>query len=391
MQLTAKRLFDGRSDTILSDPLITVEDGRIVELTRSVSRLQRGDVIDLGDVTLLPGLIDAHQHLALDASPDPVAHLEVTDDATLLLQMRAAAIRALAGGVTTIRDLGDRNYVSLTLRDWFDSGAEVGPTILTSGPPITVTGGHCWFLGSEADGEHGVVEAVGAHADRGVDLIKIMATGGNMTPTLGAHESQYSAAELTAATDAAHSYGLTVAAHAHGAGGIANALAAGVDSIEHCTFFTEDGVDADPDLIARLGDQRTAVSVTGGAVPGAVSAYPAMAKRLEAITAIHAELREAGARIVCGTDAGVGPNKPHDVLRYAISEYLPTLGMNNAEALRANTSVAADICGLGSTKGVIAVGMDADIIAASGNPLDDITCLQQIIAVFVAGRRVTMT
>jgi imidazolonepropionase-like amidohydrolase len=95
--------------------------------------------------------------------------------------MRLAAFRALAGGVTTIRDLGDRNYVSLTLRDWFRSTAEVGPTILTSGPPITVTGGHCWFLGGEADGEEGVREAVRAHAARGVDLIKIMATGGNMT------------------------------------------------------------------------------------------------------------------------------------------------------------------------------------------------------------------
>jgi imidazolonepropionase-like amidohydrolase len=116
-----------------------------------------------------------------------------------------------------------------------------------------------------------------------------------------------------------------------------------------------------------------------------------MTKRLEAIRFNHAKLHDAGARIVCGTDAGVGPNKPHDVLRYAISEYLPSIGVSNADALRANTSVAAEICGLGGRKGAIAVGMDADIIAVTGNPIDDISCLQNIVAVFVAGWRVPMS
>ena len=117
-----------------------------------------------------------------DASADPVTHLADVDDATLLLRTRAAALRALAGGVTTIRDLGDRNYVSLTLRDWFRSGAEVGPEVLTAGPPLTTPGGYCWFLGGEADGEEGIRQAVREHAARGVDQIKITASGGNMTP-----------------------------------------------------------------------------------------------------------------------------------------------------------------------------------------------------------------
>lgn len=115
---------------------------------------------------------------------------------------RQAAMRALAAGITTIRDLGDRNYLSLTLRDWFRE--ETGPRIIASGPPITVTGGHCWFLGGEADGEDGVRAAVRDRVARGVDVIKIMATGGNMTPTLGPHQSQYTRAELAAAVDEAH-------------------------------------------------------------------------------------------------------------------------------------------------------------------------------------------
>ena len=117
-------------------------------------------LFDLGDVTVLPGLIDVHQHLAFDASTNPVAQLEADDDATLLLRMRLAAQRALAVGITTIRDLGDRNYLSLTLRDWFLAGNEAGPRIVASGPPITTTNGHCWFLGGEADGPDGVRQAV---------------------------------------------------------------------------------------------------------------------------------------------------------------------------------------------------------------------------------------
>ena len=387
MLIAAARLFDGHADSIVEDPLIEVAAGRIVNVTRRDDCTGNSDVIDLGDVTVLPGLIDVHQHLAFDASNDPVSHLADVDDATLLLRMRLAALRALAGGVTTIRDLGDRNYVSLTLRDWFRSTAEVGPTILTSGPPITVTGGHCWFLGGEADGEEGVREAVRAHAARGVDLIKIMATGGNMTPSLGPHESQFTATELATAAQTAHAHGLKIAAHAHGGQGIADAMAAGVDSIEHCTFFTADGVDADPDVIAELGRRHTVVSVTFGSIPGSTTPYPAIAKRLAAIQANHAALHRAGARIVCGTDAGVGPNKPHDVLRYGVSA-LPAIGLSNAQALRANTSVAADICGVGDRKGSISAGKDADIIAVPGNPLDDISCIQEVRAVFVAGNRV---
>ena len=109
---------------------------------------------------------------------------------------------------------------------------------------------------------------------------------------------------------------------------------------------------------------------------------------MAAIGPNHAALFRAGARIVCGTDAGVGPNKPHDVLRFAVSGFLPAIGMSNAQALRANTSVAADVCGLGDRKGTIEVGKDADIIAVSGNPLDDITCLQGILAVIVAGNQI---
>jgi imidazolonepropionase-like amidohydrolase len=387
MFLTARRLFDGRTPEVFSNWAVEIDDGRILDVGPRRASLPESDVVDLGDVTLLPGLIDIHQHLAFDASDEPVTHVEADDDAMLLLRMRQAAQRALAAGITTIRDLGDRSYLSLTLRDRFRNGQEIGPRIVASGPPLTVTGGHCWFLGGEADGVDGIRQAVRERVARGVDVIKIMATGGNMTPTLGPHESQYTRTELTAAVDEAHAHGLKLAAHAHGPQGIADAMAAGADSIEHCTFFTADGVDADPDLLDRLARSGAAVSMTAAVLPSVEAPYPAMRQRLAAILANHATLFRAGARTVCSSDGGVGPNKPHDVLPYGVSRFLPAIGMTNAEALIATTAVAAEVCGIADTTGTIEAGKDADIVAVAGNPLEDITAIHDVIAVYVRGRQ----
>jgi len=387
MFLTARRLFDGRTPEVFSNWVVEIDDGRILDVGPLQASLPESDVVDLGDVTLLPGLIDIHQHLAFDGSNEPVTHLDADDDAMLLLRMRQAAQRALAAGITTIRDLGDRSYLSLTLRDRFRNGQEIGPRIVASGPPLTVTGGHCWFLGGEADGVDGIRQAVRDRVARGVDVIKIMATGGNMTPTLGPHESQYTRTELTAAVDEAHAHGLKLAAHAHGPPGIADAMAAGADSIEHCTFFTADGVDADPNILDQLAHSGAAISMTGAVLPSVEAPYPAMRQRLAAILANHATLFGAGARIVCSSDGGVGPNKPHDVLPYGVSSFLPAIGMTNPQALTATTAVAAEVCGIADTTGTLEAGKDADILAVAGNPLQDITAIHNVIAVYARGKR----
>ena len=388
MWLTGRRLFTGLTGGVVEDWAVEIAGGRIVGVCPCAEASSPADIVDFGDVTLLPGLIDVHQHLAFDASADPVGQLDLDDDATLLLRMRLAAQRALAAGITTIRDLGDRGYVSLALRDWFRAGQENGPRILASGPPITITGGHCWFLGGEADGVDGVRRAVRERIARGVDVIKVMASGGNMTPTRGPHESQYGTAELAAALELAHAHGKKLAVHAHGAQAVADALQVGVDSIEHCTFFTADGVRADPEVLARLARSGTAISMTGANLPGVGSVYPAMRQRLEAILANHATLRASGARVVCSSDAGVGPNKPHDVLPYGVSTFLPRIGMSNAEALIATTATAADVCGIADITGTLEPGKDADILVVAGNPLDDLAALHQVVAVFARGCRV---
>ena len=209
-----------------------------------------------------------------------------------------------------------------------------------------------------------------------------------MTPTFGPHESQYSRAELAAAVDEAHVHGLRIAAHAHGPQGIADALATGVDSIEHCTFFTAEGVDADPDILEQLARSGVAISMTAALLPGSEAPFPAMRQRLDAILANCATLIRAGARVVCSSDAGVGPNKPHDVLPHGVVA-LTRLGMTNAQALTATTAVAAEICGIAGTTGTIEQGKDADFVAVRGNPLEDITAIHDVSAVFIRGIQVS--
>jgi imidazolonepropionase-like amidohydrolase len=388
MLLTARRLFTGRGTEVLDDHLLDISGGRIVDIRPRSSVASRTEVLDLGDSTLLPGLIDVHQHLAFDASTNPVAQLEADDDATLLLRMRLAAQRALAVGITTIRDLGDRGYLSLTLRDWFLAGNEVGPRIVASGPPITTVNGHCYFLGGEIDGVDAMRQAVRERVARGVDVIKVMASGGNMTPTVGPHESQLGAVELLVALEEAHAAGLPLAVHAHGTQAVIDALAVGADSIEHCTFFSADGVDTDPDVLQRVAASGCVISMTAAIVPSSTGIYPAMQQRLAAIFDNHATLYRSGARIVCSSDAGVGPNKPHTALPHGVATFLPSLGMTNAEAITNVTAFAAEVCRIDDRTGTLEVGKDADILAVAGNPFEDITAIHNVVAVLARGKLV---
>jgi imidazolonepropionase-like amidohydrolase len=308
------------------------------------------------------------------------------DDAALVLRMRLAARRALAAGVTTVRDLGDRGYLGVALRDWFRAGAEAGPEILAAGPPITVSGGHCHFMGGVADGELEVRRGVRARVERGVDVLKVMATGGEMTPGTDPLAAQYTVAELTAAAEEAHRLGRTITAHAHGVAGIAAAVEAGVDGLEHCLFRTPGGVHAEQALIDRIAERQIAVCPTLGTLPGA-AVPPRIALVLEAFWPVLERMRRAGVRLVAGTDAGIGPGKPHDVLPDGIRA-LAEAGLGNAEALKAATSVAAEACGVGDRKGTLAAGKDADILAVAGNPLADLRALRDVRAVFRAGVRV---
>jgi len=382
--LRAARLFDGISSALIPDPVVVLEGSRICSVSSGTKAPDGAAVVDLAGATLLPGLIDTHVHLAFDASTDPVGRLAGRRDGAVIQAMTQAGRAALRGGVTTVRDLGDRGYLSLGLR-----GRAGLPTIVAAGPPITTPGGHCHYLGGAvAPTIADVRAAVREHAARGVDVIKIMASGGNLTPGSRQELAQFPAEVLRAAVEEAHRLGLPVTAHAHGTGAIADAVAAGADGLEHVSFWTENGVDAPGQLIRLIAERRIIVGATVGMVPvPGMTPPPELARRLPGITANTRRLHQAGAVIVAGTDAGIAPVKPHDVVRHAPA-MLRQLGFGQAQALRAITSVAVGVCGLAHRKGRVAAGFDADILAVDGDPIADPDALHRVRAVYARGAAV---
>ncbi len=358
---------------------------------RRVAAVERGriaasdgvSVVDLPGVTLLPGLIDIHMHLIFDASIDAVGALAARTDDQALDSMVVAAGRALRAGITTIRDLGDRSYLATAVTA--HAGEVAMPTIVAAGPPITSLGGHLHFLGANASGIVGLRASVAEHSERGVDVIKVIASGGHTTEGWDRSRRQFSFEELRAVVDEAHRRGLPVVAHAHSRESIADAVASGVDGIEHCTFLTARGPHPDQTLLDAIARQRIVVGATTGALPR--FAPPLRAATLPLVLDGFRRLHAAGATVAVGTDAGLGPAKTHDVLPYGMAT-LANIGMTYAEVLRANTSVAAQAIGLGAFKGRIGAGFDADLLAVRGNPLEDLGHLRDVVGVFKAGRAV---
>ena len=247
--------------------------------------------------------------------------------------------------------------------------------------------GHCHFLGGAAAGVDGLRAAVREHADRGVDVIKVMASGGKMTPGTRTEEPQFALDELRAVVDESHRHGLPVTAHAHGTRPVVDALAAGVDGLEHASFMTSTGVDpVPPDVLATLRAGRTVVGMTTGIEPGPVGPPPDIVALIPALLANARTLVAAGVPIVLGTDAGIAPPKPPDVLRWAVGD-LVGVGASPLDALRACTVRAAQVCRLDGRKGRVAPGYDADLLAVDGDPTADPAALHRIRAVWVRGTR----
>ncbi len=387
-RLTAIRagwLFDGGELT--ADPMVVLDGGVVRSVQPGSSHPPEGaDVVDHPEAFLLPGLVDTHVHLAFDSSLDPVGALAARDPAATVDAMVAAGRTALRGGVTTVRDLGDRDFLSLDLR-----GRPDLPTLVAAGPPLTCANGHCHYLGGCVEpGEAGLRAAVRAHAERGVDVIKIMASGGMLTPGSRQEHPQFTSAELAAAVDEAHRLGLPITAHAHATGAVADAVAAGVDGMEHVSFWTAEGVDSPEDLMQEIAARGIVVGATLGMLPPppGMQPPPEVLRRLPLFQANTRRLVALGACVVAGTDAGIAPIKPPDALRYALPE-LMAAGMTPSDALRTMTAVAATVIGLGAVKGRIAPGYDADLLLVDGDPLADPAALHRIRAVYRAGTLVT--
>jgi imidazolonepropionase-like amidohydrolase len=369
--LRAGQVFDG--ERFLGTTDIAIDDGTVVDVGPPGAYASDVTVEELGDVTVLPGLVDAHQHLTWDCSTDPLGWHRESDDEALLERGRANARQALAAGVTTVRELGGRGLVTVALRDELARDPSSGPMLLVAGPALTTPGGHCWFLGGECADEAALRAAVARLAAAGVDVVKVMATGGTVTPGSAPHESQFGVAELRAVVESAHAAGLPVAAHAHGTRGVADAATAGVDTIEHVSFMTADGVAQDAALVGRLAQSGIPLSITGGTTPGPV--HPAIAARLPALQEHFKGLVASGANCFFSTDAGIGPPKPHDVMVHGVMQLVSVMGLPAAQALAMGTSRPADALGLADRVGRLAPGMPADLVVVAGRLDEDIEAI----------------
>jgi imidazolonepropionase-like amidohydrolase len=380
--LRAGRLFDGQA---FSDATtLIVRDHLVLELAHDPGDLP---LTDLGpEVTLLPGLVDAHVHLTFDASFDLLAGFDVDDEA-LLQRARDSAAATVAAGVTTVRDLGDRGFVTTALAREVANGTTAGPAVLTAGPPLTSPGGHCWFLGGEVADRAAMLAAVQTRAETGCTDVKVMVSGGNITPgSPPPWEPQFEVDDLKAVVTEAHRLGLRAAGHVHGVSSVAAALEAGFDTLEHVSFMTPDGVDPEPHLLRQIVDTGTVVSATVGALPGA-QPPPHVAARLTQVLDLMLQLHRDGARIVGGSDAGVGPGKPHGVLPHALRQVVEA-GVTAEDALAMLTSRSADALGLSGVKGSLVEGADADLLAVRGDPRADPDALLDVVGVWSRGDRV---
>ncbi|MDQ3808721.1 MAG: amidohydrolase family protein [Chloroflexota bacterium] len=388
----ASRLFDG--ETARAEPRLLLEDGRI----RAVGGAAPEGVerLSFPNATILPGLIDAHVHLCFDASAAPVEALAERDDGAALAQMASAAESALLAGVTTARDLGARGDLIFRLRERITSGAVRGPHVLAAGRPLTTPRGHCWFLGAEAADEAALLGLVRQEIERGADVIKIMATGGAMTPSSDPWQPQFAAETLRRAVDLAHSLGRPVAAHALSRSGIQQAIAAGVDTLEHGVFLGADGArvhQADLELMSAsktilVPTLATVVARTRipGASGGRLASDLSASEFWERRRADVGRLAAAGTRMIAGSDCGV-PCVPHHGVLDEI-EGLALAGLPASAALAAATAAAADALGLTSAGGRLAPGLRADLLIVDGDPLFDLTALRRPLAVFKSGQRV---
>lgn len=387
--ISAGQVLTGPSGQRVPGGAVLVRDGTIVAVAgrAEVEAQASPDATSWSftDATVLPGLVNCHVHLAFDAGADPVAAVQSADDETLLQAMAGRARQLLDAGVTTARDLGDRGGLAMRLRDAIADGMLPGPRILAAGTPLTVPGGHCWYLGGEAEGEQAIREVVQRNVDSGADLIKVMVSGGQTTAGGAAMwESQFSTDDVRVAVDEAHRAGRRVAAHAHGTESIAAAVEAGVDTVEHCTFLAEGGVFRPrEELAARMARAGTFVCPTTSRDWQRLAEFIGP-ERAEQLQGRLRWLDDRGVRLVFGTDAGL-PGSVFDDVAGSLGLYRH-LGFPAGRVIEMATVDAAAALGLASRVGRLSAGFSADLVVVGGDPLTDLDALRDVRLVVARGR-----
>lgn len=386
--ISAWQVLRGPVSDRLDDAAVLVLDGRVAAVGPHAELAAQAPAgaehLDFPSATVLPGLVNGHVHLALEPGRDPFRAVREDGDAALEKAMGHAAAALLDGGVTTARDLGDRGYLALRVRDAIAAGTVAGPRILAAGPPLTPPGGHCHVLGGAVEGPDEIRERIAEHAAAGVDLIKVMASGGQTTAGGAAMwESQFDLADLRVVVAEADRHGLRVAAHAHGARSIADAVTAGVATVEHCTWMSGPGTSHErADVIAEMAARGIAVCQGSTADWRKLGAMIGDEQRAFDLMSRVRTLAAAGVAVVPGTDAGLSA---FDELPRTLGR-LRDFGFAAAEILDMATCGAAAALGLAEITGRIEPGLAADLVVVDGDPLADLDRLTDIRLVVAAGR-----
>ncbi len=385
--ITADRMIDVIAGRTIDRPSITVVDGRITAVATQGSAIPTGARhVDLPGATLLPGLIDMHVHLTSDPRFGGYRSYEFTDSFWAVLGVPNAK-RTLDAGFTTVRNVGAGDYADVGLKQAIELGYIPGPRIVPATGTIGATGGHCDYTefppsiktptDGVADGPDAVRAAVRKNRKYGAEVIKFCATGGVMSRTDTVGGQQYDLAEMTALVNEAHMLGLRVAAHAHGAAGIKDAIRAGTDTIEHCSL-----ADAEAFALAKSHGTYFSMDIYNDDYIIAEGEKNGLFKEsLDKERAIGRLQREtfraafkAGVKMIYGTDAGVYPHGDNAKQFAKMVEW----GMTPMQAIQAATVTAAEALGRTSDVGAIAVGRYGDIIAVTGDPLQDVTRLESV-------------
>jgi len=406
--LTAARLLDGSGGAAVDQAALLIDGDRVAGLGRAADvHAPDGATVerrDYGAATILPGLVDAHTHLVAPGDGTLGDDIAKEDDDILLLQAAKNARTLLHSGVTTLRENGAKGKVAFALREGIRRRLAPGPRMVVCGRPITITGGHMGYFGSEADGETAVRAEVRTLLKEGADYIKIVASGGS-TRTSDPNRASYTVAELAAMTDEAHRHGKLTAAHCTSALSVQNCLDADVDMIIHCIFAEPDGTYRfRPDLVERLATakawvnptlyvqkaaierQRAAREREGRLTPELVAQLDDARRALDVKVDAVRRMSEAGVRMTAGSDSPWGWYAPGEFVHEI--HMLAQAGLSYSDAIVAGTADAAESIGVGPAAGRLAKGRLADALVVRGDPTKEITALWNVLDVYQAGRRV---